>query len=171
MEFKCRIADITASALMSSVKLTLEINAIPADVEKMLNKDLRCSLKGWREKRSLDANAYCWKLITEIADTVKLSKDEVYLDMLKHYGQSEIISVISTVDPKGYFKYYEAIGKGKVNGTEFTHYKIYKGSSEYDTREMSILIDGIVREAEQLGIPTITPQEAERMKEMWQGYE
>lgn len=170
MEFKCRIADVITSVISNAVKLTLEIEARPSDVEKLLNKDLRCVLKQWRNKRSLDANAYCWKLITEIANEIRISKEEVYLQMLKDYGQSEIVSVRSDINPQGYFKYYEELGRGYVQGKEFTHYKIYKGSSEFDTREMSILIDGVIREAEALGIPTITPKEAERLKNTWKYY-
>lgn len=120
-----------------------------------------------KEKRSLNANAYAWKLITEIGNATRLSKEEVYLDMLKHYGQSEIVSVLSNIDVSGYFKYYEPIGSASLQGKEFTHYKIYKGSSEYNTYEMSVLIDGIVHEAEQLDIQTLTPAELSRLKEMW----
>ena len=97
-----------------------------------------------------------------------MSKDDVYLMMLERYGQSEIVSVLSNIDVKGYFKYYREIGKGYVNGKEFKHYKILKGSSEYDTREMSILIDGIVTECQDLGIETMTPNELERLKSLWQ---
>ena len=124
-------------------------------------------VKEHKEKRSLNANAYAWKLITEIGNVTRLSKEEVYLDMLKHYGQSEIVSVLSNIDVSGYFKYYEAIGKAKLQGKDFTHYKIYKGSSEYNTYEMSVLIDGIVHEAEQLDIQTLTPAELSRLKELW----
>ena len=98
---------------------------------------------------------------------LRLDKEEVYYSMLKHYGQSEVVSMLSIVEPEGYFKYYEDIGKGYVNDKEFTHYRVFKGSSEYDTREMSILLDGIIHEAEQIGIHTITPKEAEKMKERW----
>ena len=38
-----------------------------------------------------------------------------------------------------------------------------KGSSQYDTAEMSTLINGAVSEAEMMGIETITPEEMERM--------
>jgi hypothetical protein len=124
-------------------------------------------VKEHKEKRSLNANAYAWKLITEIGNATRLSKEEVYLDMLKHYGQSEIVSVLSNIDVSGYFKYYEPIGSASLQGKEFTHYKIYKGSSEYNTYEMSVLIDGIVHEAEQLDIQTLTPAELSRLKEMW----
>lgn len=115
------------------------------------------------EKRSLSANAYAWALINKIADALRKSKEEVYLQMLKDYGQSEFVSVLSSIDVKGYFKYYEEYGKGHVEGREFTHYKVYKGSSEFDSKEMAVLIDGIIQEARQLGIETITPAEKERM--------
>ena len=125
-------------------------------------------IKEHKEKRSLTANAYAWALIGKIADILRLDKDEVYLNMLKHYGQSEIVSVLSNIDVSGYFKYYEPIATAVLQGKEFTHYKIFKGSSEYDTREMAILIDGIVAEAQALDIDTLPPNEIEHLKELWQ---
>ena len=98
---------------------------------------------------------------------MRLSKDAVYLDMLKHYGQSEIVSILSTIKINGYFKYYDDIGHTMLNGKEFTHYRIYKGTSEYNTREMSIFIDGVVHEAQNLDIETKTPAEIERIKNLW----
>jgi hypothetical protein len=89
--------------------------------------------------------------------------------MLKRYGQSEIVSVISSIDVTGYFKYFEAIGTATLQGKEFTHYKVYKGSSEYNSREMAILIDGIISEAKEMDIETLPPDEIKRIKEMWNG--
>ena len=83
--------------------------------------------------------------------------------MLKAYGQSEIISMLSTISPIGYFKYYEEIGTGIVNGKEFTHYKIYKGSSEYNSKEMSIFIDGIVQDCNSVGIQTMSDEEIKEL--------
>ena len=120
-------------------------------------------IKEYKSKRSLNQNAYFYKLIGEIADNLRVSKAEIHLKLLKDYGQSEVISVLSEIDISGYFRYYEEIGKGTVNGKEFTHYRIYKGSSEMNTKEMSILLDGTVKEAEQLGIPTLTEKEIERL--------
>ena len=122
-------------------------------------KDQIFEIKELKQKRSLSQNAYAWKLIGEISDIVRKSKEEVYLRMLEDYGQSEIISILSEVDPKGYFKYYKAIGKSILNDKEFTHYKIYKGSSEFNSKEMSIFIDGIIQECKQLDIETMTPNE------------
>lgn len=120
-----------------------------------------------REKRSLNANAYLWKLVTEIGNVLNKSKEEVYLQMLIDYGQSEMVSILSEIDVKGYFKYYKLAGTSILNGKEFNHYKIYKGSSEYDTKEMSILLNGVVQEAKNLGIKTKDDIELERIIEEW----
>ena len=84
--------------------------------------------------------------------------------MLRAYGQGEIVSILSSINPSGYFRYYEKIGTGIVNNKEFSHYKIFKGSSEFDSKEMSIFIDGIVQECKQLGISTLTPDEIAQLK-------
>lgn len=120
-----------------------------------------------REKRSLNANAYLWKLVTEIGNVLNKSKEEVYLQMLIDYGQSEMVSILSEIDVKGYFKYYKLAGTSILNDKEFNHYKIYKGSSEYDTKEMSILLNGVVQEAKNLGIKTKDDIELERLVEEW----
>ncbi|MGN1269379.1 MAG: hypothetical protein ACI4UU_00695 [Clostridia bacterium] len=127
-------------------------------------KDKLFEIKEYKPRRSKSQNAYMWEIISKIADIQRLSKEDVYLQMLKDYGQSEIISMLSSINPKGYLKYYEEIGNGQVNGKDFTHYKVYKGSSEYDSKEMSILIDGVIQEAKQLDIETLTPQQIAEMR-------
>lgn len=129
--------------------------------------DVRYEIKEYKPKRSTNANAYMWVLIGKIADALRQSKNQVYMQMLKDYGQSQCVSVLSSINVDGYFKYYEKIGESKLNDKEFTHYKVYKGSSEYDTNEMSILIDGVVLEAKQMGIETISDDEIEHLKSVW----
>lgn len=128
---------------------------------------LEITAKPYRKKRSLNANAYAWKLITEIANVLRLSKDVVYLMMLRQYGQSELISVVADAHINNFVKYYEKAGESTLNGKRFKHYRVYKGSSEFDTWEMSVLIDGIVAEAKALNIQTETPEEIERIKSLW----
>lgn len=128
---------------------------------------LAIEAKPYKKRRSLNANAYAWKLITDIADVIRAPKEAVYLQMLKRYGQSELISVLSHIPIAEYVKYSEEAGESTLNGKLFKHYRVYKGSSEFDTREMAILIDGIVAEAKELGIQTETPEEIERMKSLW----
>lgn len=136
-------------------------------ISSLSDKEYVVQVKEYHKKRSLDANAYCWHLINELGNVLRLKKEEVYIQMLKSYGQSEIISVRSDVDINGYVKYYDEIGKGFVGDKEFTHYRAYKGSSEFDTREMSILLDGIIQECKEQGIETMTPREIEELKAAW----
>lgn len=151
--------------------LMLEVNErndFEQIVDELKDKDkLAIEIKQYRERRSLNANAYAWSLIGQIADIVRAGKDEIYLQCLKRYGQSELVSVLSHVPIWNYVKYYEEAGESKLNGKDFTHYRVYKGSSEFDTREMSIFIDGVVSEAKDLGIQTETPNQLAEMKARW----
>lgn len=145
------------------------IGKVQSIINWLFNQDKEkiFEIKEYKEKRSLNANNYAWKIITEIGNVLRKSKEEVYLQMLKDYGQSEVVSILSSINPIGYFKYYEEIGTSVLNGKEFTHYKIFKGTSEYNIKEMSIFIDGVVQEAKQLDIETKTPDEIERLKRLW----
>ena len=121
-------------------------------------------IKEKKNKRSLSQNSYSWVLTGELADRLRLSKEEVHARLLKDYGQSQVISVIADADVAQYFEYYDEIGEGSIGGKKFKHYKVYKESHKMDSREMSIFIDGIVRECEQLGIPTLTDEEIARLR-------
>ena len=137
------------------------------EYESLKDIELSVEVKKYREKRSLNANAYCWSLINQLGNVLSISKEDVYLMMLKRYGQSEMVSILSKINIDGYFKYYDKIGTSTLNGKDFTHYRIYKGSSEYDTKEMAILIDGIVQECKEQNIETMTPEELEALKNAW----
>lgn len=132
----------------------------------LLDKDKQydVEIKIHREKRSLNANSYCWKLCTEIASVINSDKDSVYLLMLKRYGVSDLIPISNQVPIDDYIKYYDIESKTD----KYTWYKIYKGSSKYDTKEMSVLLNGIVSECKEMGIPTKEDLEVERMLEEWE---
>ncbi len=156
-------------AYAPSGDLELRITIDKCDISEILSseKPLVVKIEPVKKRRSLDSNAYCWVLIGQIADILRASKEEIYFNMLKNYGQSTVVSVLSEINVTGFFKYYEEFGKGEVKGKDFTHYKVYKGSSEFDTREMAVLIDGVISEAQELGIDTRTPEEVEKMKALW----
>ena len=170
-ELSGRIKEVYVDFKNGSAVLNLSIN----EKQEALNcydnlreaEKLSIKIGKFREKRSLNANALCWKMCTEIANVLRSDKDSVYIEMLKRYGQSELISVLATIDISGYVKYYDVFGSGEVNGKEFTHYRVYKGSSEYDTREMSILLDGIIEEAKALNINVLSERELSLIKSEW----
>lgn len=142
-------------------------NALQMVDELKEKEKLTVKIDEFREKRSRNANNYAWKLITEIGNATLQSKDDVYLTMLKRYGQSEMISVLAEIPVGRFLKYYEEAGESRLNGKLFKHYRVYTGSSEFDTKEMSIFIDGVVSEAKELNIPTETPEQIAKMKSLW----
>lgn len=171
MTFTGNIAAVNVDLLTGAPQITFTVNE---KIETLQGCDalknfklLTITAKPHRKRRSLNANAYAWKLITDIADVLRAPKDFIYLKMLKRYGQSELISVTDNVQIGFFVKYYEEAGESTLNGKRFKHYRVYKGSSEFDTREMAVLIDGIVEEAQALGIPTEPPEEIERIKSLW----
>lgn len=120
-----------------------------------------------RNKRSKNANSYLWELIGKIADVLGSSKEEIYLQELKKYGQSLLIPVQKGTLPNGYLKYYELECTSTINGKEADWYKVYKGSSNYDTKEMSILIEGVVSDCKELDIQTLEDYEIDQLVKEW----
>jgi hypothetical protein len=171
MKLSGRLMGLSEDYITGKVLMTLEIN------EKGLAKEIFSKLKEtaklvftfkkYSPKRSLNANNYAWHLMNEIGNVLRQDKEKVYHELLRRYGQSEMISVRSEISLEGYFKYFDEIGETVLNDKPFKHYRIYKGSSEFDTREMSVFIDGVVSEAKELGIPTETPDELARLKSLW----
>lgn len=126
------------------------------------------TVKEYRQKRSLNANSYAWVLLNEIGNVLKTDKEEVYLEMLKRYGQCGVVK-IKDKDVERFkrvWKYNEEIPKLKED--ECTYLKFWVGSSNYDTKEMSIFIEGIVDEAKALGINTLTPDEISKLEGIYE---
>ena len=128
------------------------------------DKDKLFEIKENSKHRTLTQNAYAWSLINELANKLNISKEDMYLKMLKDFGQSTILSIKQEVDISGFFKYYEIIGKSELNGKIFCHYKIFKGSSQFDTKEMTVFLNGIIQECESVGIPTLTEEQIKKLK-------
>lgn len=85
--------------------------------------------------------------------------------MLKSYGQGAAASVLAA-DADRFcrsYKYNEFLGESQLNGKTFKHYRFWVGSSEYNREEFSILLDGVVNEAKNLGIETRTKEDIESL--------
>lgn len=136
---------------------------------------LRIAVKPFRKKRSLDANSYAWVLMTKIAEKTGVDKDSVYETMLQKYGylwQDEdgnyfSFTIPADRDPEKVGIHAKCIRTSWVGEKEFKSYLAIKGSSEYDSREMSRFIDGIIMDCKDLGIETMTPEELKQMLERW----
>jgi hypothetical protein len=130
-----------------------------------------CEIKQDRPKRSRNANNFAWEIMTQMADKLRTSKEEVYIKMLERYGQRE--PELYDMIPEAYPAFQRATESHcTIVETYWTDRKWYKvailiGSSQYDSKQMSILIDGIVGEAEPMGIDVLTPQERSLLIDKW----
>ena len=128
------------------------------DREKLFEvKERKC-------KRSLTQNAYYWSLLNQLARKLKMPDTEVHRNMLRDYGVANVFSAREDVPLQSYFKYYDVIGQGELQGKTYNHVKVYKGSSRMDSTEFSHLLDGMRQECEAQGIVVLTPEETARME-------
>lgn len=173
MEFTGQIVNISNNIMTDELQITFSANeksVVLPEYEKLKDcKKLRIRAVQYREKRSLDANAYLWVLLQKLAENLKSDKWGLYLQMLKRYGQFTYIVVkpnaVEAV--KKQWRECEEIGEIDVNGTTAVQMLCYYGSSTYDTKQMATLIDGVVSECEELGIETLPPAELQKIKEQW----
>lgn len=160
-----RIIGFKASGFRKG-QIALELDSdFRTQYDKLKDCDVEISIEKFSENRSLKANAYLWKLITMIGNALRVSKDEIYLDMLEAYGQGGAVSIEERFEDNFVrtYKYHEYLGESELNGKVFKHYRFWVGSSEYNKEEFSILLDGVKQECEQLGIPVKSPEEIESL--------
>ena len=127
----------------------------------------------------MNANAYYWLLCGKLAEAHNLSRTEMHNRLLAEYGTENAIDGIPEWAAKSKsFDWTKAEGahyrpSGYVvhtkDGAELPIYWVIRGSHTYDTGEMSRLIDGVVYEAKEAGIETLTPDELAKMKAAWKG--
>ena len=117
-----------------------------------------------KRKRTLTQNAYYWVLVGKLAAKVRLSHNEVHEMMIRSYGAYDVFTVREDVPLNAYFKYYDIVGSAWMNGANYRHVRVFKGSSEMDSAEFSRLIDGMRQECEQQGIEVMTPTEIAALK-------
>lgn len=132
-------------------------------------KLLAVEVKKLINKRSLDANAYMWVLLSKLAAALHTTKDELYLIMLERYGVfTHIVVKPNVVDRvKQEWRTVRELGEVTIKGQTGIQLQCYFGSSAYDTAEMARLIDGVVSECKECGIETLTPQELALLKQEW----
>lgn len=133
-------------------------------------------IKRTRKRRSLDANAYMWALCTEIANAVGISKEEVYKRNIREGGEYTPLPIKDEA-VEDFSRIWSSHGIGwfcdVVDNSKWIGYKLvfaYHGSSEYDSKQMSRLINRIKEDAVSLGIVTETQEKISEMIDDWEKY-
>lgn len=168
-----RLLDLTIG-LTGKQRVTIEVDGdLRSDYEKLRETDVSVDLKKYRQKRSLDANSYCWVLLDKLAETTGRGKTDLYRHYIKDVGgNSETVCVVDKAAEK-LREGWEHNGLGwatdtmpsKLNGC--TNVILYYGSSTYDTAQMARLIDLIVQDCRALGIEILPPYKLAAMVEEW----
>lgn len=155
-------------------EITLTTDDRKVDISKLRaatakGKLLTVEIKQHRKKRSTDANAMLWGLIGKIAAALRADKDDIYLMMLERYGvYTHVIVKPSVVEQvKLQWRTVRELGEVTVNGQTGIQLQCYFGSSTFDTKQMSVLIDGVISECQELGIDTLPPDEIQDLKNKW----
>lgn len=136
------------------------------------NEEMEVIIRKKRKRRSLDANAYLWVLCDKIAQKLLSTKEEVYRKLIHDVGVFDYIAVVNKAVEK-FVSNWQSKGIGWIAEVEESKLEgckkvcVYYGSSTYDTKEMSRVIDEAVHYAKSMGIETMTPDEIEELKQKW----
>lgn len=142
--------------------------------ELKAGKDYDVEIKEHREKRSLNANSYCWVLLGKLADKLfPVTKNEIYREYVRQIGPYKDFE-LTEGEAKTFRVVWENMGEGwPTEQVDFTPdgervvIRAYYGSSTYNSKQMSRLIDLIVQDCREQGIETMPPDKLAGMMEEW----
>ena len=176
-KFRALLENIVQDWKEGDFIVSFRVRTLPTGLDELMEEDLSVSVTKWREKRSLTANAYYWVLVGKISDVTGRSNAEVHNMLLRRYGVPEIVNgeMIAVMVPNTEEAEKEVLQKeiyhlkptSMIRGDR-RGYVLLKGSSDFDSKEMSRLITGTVEEAEEIGIETLPPEELRRMLEAYE---
>lgn len=171
---ECRATIKNIHPTIGGADITLHVEGVLDSLDTLMNRDLRLKLVQWRDKRSNNANKYFHLLSDQLADSMRMSKPKMKNYLLFHYGQKVRDAENNLVVIKTNADEDELITRSDLhcwylkNATDGTPmYVLLEHSRFYDTRQMSILIDGVVAECKEQGIETMTPSEIDELKQRW----
>ena len=125
-----------------------------------------------KEKRSNNANRYYWELCGKLAQRTGLPAERIYRRHIKDTSNFQcMLMVTKAVD--AFKKQWESGHIGRFVDTREsrepgrTIVLAYYGSSDFDTQQMSHLIDSVIEDCKLYDIETLPPDEIERMKAAW----
>lgn len=166
IEFKAEKQPKIALLLDGRVEVAFTTTrAVLSELEGLKGKELNVSVKEYRPKRSLSQNAYMWVLLGQLAEKLSLGSNEIYKDFIRNYGVYEILPIKNEAlesfkakwGKNGLGWFVEEIGKSKLNG--YINVIAYYGSSTYNSKEMTRLVDAVIQLCQDFGINTMLTDE------------
>lgn len=181
MKIQARVENTAIDAITGNARISLvttDNSCVPL-LPMITGKELTVAFSD-QKKRSLNANAYAWVLIDKLAEKLStngavMTKTDVYRHAIQEIGGvSEVGCFLSKAVPT-LKRVWEKQGIGWlcVEAEEpsklpnCTNVFLYYGSSSYDAKQMSRLLDFLIQECKQQGIETDTPDKIAKMKSLW----
>ena len=140
--------------------------------DSLKDNPVNIEVKKAAPKRSKSANDLCWVLIDKLAEKTRVPKTDIYRAAIREIGgvsetvcvQERAVKRLCSGWEKNGIGWQTDIMPSKIAGCK--NVILYYGSSTYDTAQMSRLLDLIIQECEQQGIPTLR-DEAEELLRKW----
>ena len=136
-------------------------------------KKYTVTIKEFRKKRSLDANAYAWVLMNKLADKLNIGVRDLYRHYIPDIPENSQVVCVPTEAVEKLQSGWEHNGIGWCSDTlksklpGCTNVVLYYGSSTFDQKQMGVLLDLIIADCKQVGVEYLTPEELERLKGEW----
>lgn len=158
-----------------SIRLNEKLSALQMFEELKDCEKVAIRISKFKKKRSLDANAYAWVLISKIAEKTNVATNEVYRSAIKEIGgnsdtvciQDHAVNQLCAGWQRNGIGWVADTMPSKIEGC--TNVILYYGSSTYDTAQMNRLINILVQECEQLNIETKSQAEIDSLLGSWGG--
>ena len=171
------LQDISIDYKSNKPKITLLLDQRQSisSLEEIKEDKLSIEIKKYSKKRSLDANSYCWvicdKIAKELSKENATTKEEIYKDAILQIGTFEPM-IIEEKAFDNFERIWSKQGLGFLiqdvsRKDKCIKVHCYYGSSTYDTKEMSLLIELLVDLAKSLDIETKSKQEINSLLEAW----
>lgn len=176
MKLQGKLSDASIDYATQKTKLTFLINNNITSLEEIENIELLdIEVKKHREKRSLNANNYFWKLLRELCELQELDPIEEYKNRVRTLGifrsmriePEHIPAVKKSWENYGIAWWVEIADTEYIGDIEFKILHLYYGSSSFNSKQMSRLIDDLVQDCQAVGIATKTQEEIESLIKEW----
>lgn len=143
--------------------------------DELNGHDVEVTVKRFRKKRSLDANAYAWVLMDKLAEKLSLPKANIYKRAIREVGgnsqivcvQNKAVDALRAGWSRNGLGWLTDVLPSKIEGC--TNVVLYYGSSTFDTEQMARMVDSIAQDCKSVGIETMPPDKLEALLTRWEG--
>ena len=146
-----------------------------SDIEQLKGLKLKIEAKKYIKKKSKNANNYFWELLTEYSEEKEIDIIKEYKERVKRLGIFRRFRIekdnISTFEKmwteQGIAWFCDIADTEYIGEIEFKIINAYYGSSSYNSKQMSRLINDLVEDCKEVRIETKTPAEIKSLLESW----